>query len=100
MDYIRNLAIASLCTCVLTAQSPPAASTTAKVVITMGHFYGKTAPVVTANDVTVTERFEELPVAGLVPFTGERAGLELFLLVDQCSDCEPGTKMAEAVTML
>jgi hypothetical protein len=34
-------------------------------------------------------------VTKIVPLRGERAGLELFVLVDHCSTCEPGSKFEE-----
>jgi hypothetical protein len=63
--------------------------------VTVGHHYGHDLPVLTPDDVTVTQRFDPLPVTNLVAFRGDRAGLELFLLVDNCSSCEPGSKFEE-----
>src|SRR5208283_6184630 len=35
------------------------------------------------------------PITKLIPLQGDRGGLELFLLVDNCSNCEPGPKFEE-----
>lgn len=83
--------------CVLTflsfgAWAQPAEPATARVVVTMGHYYGKNAPVLTANDLTVTQVFDSLPIKDLIPFQGDRAALELYILVDNCSNCEGGPK--------
>lgn len=67
----------------------------AQMIVTVGHHYGHVPPVLTKDDLTVTERYEPLAVTDLIPLRGERAGLELFLLVDHCSNCEAGSKFEE-----
>jgi hypothetical protein len=52
--------------------------------------------VLTKDDLSViTTRYESLGITGLTPLRGERAALELFILVDNCSSCEAGTKFQE-----
>jgi hypothetical protein len=63
--------------------------------VTIGHHYGHESPALTRDDLAVTENYEPLPITNLVPLRGDRAGLELFLLVDNCSNCEPGSKFEE-----
>lgn len=75
--------------------STPAAGTPAQMIVTVGHHYGHVPPVLRKDDLTVTERYEPLAVTNLIPLRGDRAGLELFLLVDHCSNCEPGSKFEE-----
>jgi len=65
------------------------------MMVTLGHHYGHEPPVLTPNDLTVTEHYEPLPITRLIPLRGDKAGLELFLLVDHCSNCEPGSKFEE-----
>lgn len=60
--------------------------------VTIGHLYGREAPLLTATDLSVTQSYEPLPITSLVPLRGERAGLELFILVDNCSNCEAGSQ--------
>lgn len=67
----------------------------AEMVITVGHYYGADSRVLAKDDVTVTQYYEPLPVTDLIPLRGARVGLELFLLVDNCSSCEPGSKFEE-----
>lgn len=76
-----------------TTSSPAAANTTpARVIVTVGHHYGHALPILTPEDLTVTQRFDPLPVVKLTPLW---ENLELFLLVDNCSSCDPGSKFEE-----
>ena len=52
-------------------------------------------PTLTKDDLIVTQHYQPLTVTSLIPLRGDRAGLELFLLVDNCSSCEPGSKFEE-----
>lgn len=89
------IAFASLSLAILEGGSS-SPTTTAQVVVTVGHHYGAQAPSVKLEDLTVvSQRGETLPVTTLSPLRGERAGLELFLLVDNCSNCEVGSKFDE-----
>jgi len=74
------------------SQSPGAP---ARMIVSLGHFYGQEPPVLKPEDLIVTQKYEPLHVTNVVPLRGDRAGLELFLLVDNCSNCEPGTKFEE-----
>ncbi len=74
------------------AQVVHPASAPAGIVITLGHYYGGTAPTLTRDDLIVTQYAEPLAITNLVPL---RAGLELFVIVDNCSNCEPGSKFEE-----
>jgi hypothetical protein len=67
----------------------------ARVVVTMGHYYSREAPLLTADDLVVTQNNKPLTIKSLTPLRGDRAGLELFILVDNCSSCEVGTKLNE-----
>jgi hypothetical protein len=77
------------------AQSQTPAGAPARIIVTLGHFYGQQPPALTPQDLIVTEKYEPLPITGLVPLRGDLAGLELYLLVDNCSNCEPGPKFEE-----
>jgi hypothetical protein len=84
----------SACSATLMAQTAPE-HVSVKMVVTVAHFYGKTAPVLTREDLTVTQMFDPLPVTNVTPFSGERAGLEMFILVDNCSDCDATSQAGE-----
>lgn len=67
-----------------------------RVIVTLGHFYGEQARVLTPEDLTVTQGFgDPMPITRLTPLRGDRGELELFVLVDNCSTCEPGSKFEE-----
>ncbi|HTW68095.1 MAG TPA: hypothetical protein VME17_25945 [Bryobacteraceae bacterium] len=65
------------------------------MVVTIGHHYGHQPPVLTREDLTITQRYAPLPITNVIPLRGDRAALDLFLLVDHCSNCEPGSKFEE-----
>lgn len=77
------------------AQSDIPGGTQAQIVVTVGHHYGNPPPALTKEDLTVTQRFDAEPITSLLPLRGDRGSLELFLLVDDCSNCEPGPKVEE-----
>lgn len=96
MSNIVKLAALAIAGPLLTwAQSPSPAAIPAQIVVTLGHHYGQPPPVLTKYDLTVREGYQSLPVTNLIPLRGDHAGLELFLLVDHCSNCEPGSKFQE-----
>jgi hypothetical protein len=63
--------------------------------VTIGHHYGHEPAALTRNDLTVVQHFAPLSITNIVPLRGDRAGLDLFVLVDHCSNCEPGSKFDE-----
>ncbi len=77
------------------AQAAAPVGTPVQMMVTIGHHYGHEAPLLTRDDLTITQNYEPLPISNLVPLRGDRAGLELFLLVDNCSNCEPGSNFEE-----
>jgi hypothetical protein len=77
------------------AQGNRSTVATTQMVVTVGHYYGHEPPLLTRDDLIITQQVDPLPVTKLTPLRGERASLELFLLVDNCSNCEPGSKFEE-----
>jgi len=77
------------------AETKPATDTSVRTIVTLGHRYGPAPITLTRNDLAVTQNYDPLPVTNLVPLRGELAGLELFVLVDNCSSCEAGTQFEE-----
>jgi hypothetical protein len=77
------------------AQTASSVGTPVQIVVTLGHHYGREAAPLTLDNITVTQGYEPLSVTKLVPLKGDQAGLELFLLVDNYSNCEPGSKFEE-----
>lgn len=76
-------------------QDTSSAASPVQMIVTVGHHYGQAPPELTKDDLIVTQRYNALPVNDLIPLRDERAGLELFFLVDNCSNCEPGSKFEE-----
>jgi hypothetical protein len=66
-----------------------------QMTLTLGHHYGQAAPLLTRDDLTITQNYQPLSITNVAPLRGDRAGLELFLLVDNCSNCEPGSNFQE-----
>jgi hypothetical protein len=67
----------------------------ARIVVTVGHYYGHEPPLLTTNDLIVTQQGRPVTITSLHPLRGNRASLELFVLVDNCSSCEVGSKFDE-----
>jgi hypothetical protein len=96
MSKIAKLvALALACGLFARAQTTVPAGTPVQMNVTIGHHYGHVPPTLTKDDLIVTQHYEPLTVTDLIPLRGDRAGLELFLLVDNCSSCEPGSKFEE-----
>jgi len=96
MPQVAKLAsLALACPFLSLAQATSPSGTPAHIIVTVGHHYGKAAPTLTRDDLILTELSEPLPLTNLVPLRGNRAGLELFVLVDNCSNWEPGSKFEE-----
>jgi len=95
LNTVKLTALAIACPLLTWAQTPPPAGIPAQIVVTLGHHYGQPPPVLTKYDLSVSEGYQSLPVTNLIPLRGEHAGLELFILVDHCSNCEPGSKFQE-----
>jgi hypothetical protein len=93
MHKVALLAFATSLFAVAQITSP--AGTPAEIVVTVGHYFGPETPALTKGTLTITQQYDLLPITNLIPLRGERAGLELFLLVDNCSSCEPGTKFEQ-----
>lgn len=90
---IASLAFASALPCWTQAQPP--AGKPVQIIVTVGHIYGREVPLLTRDDLIVKQQIDPLPIVDLIPLRGDRAALEVFLLIDHCSDCEPGPKVDE-----
>lgn len=96
MLKIAKLACLALLMPALTwAQAAPPSYATVQVVLTVGHHNGHEAPELTRNELIVMQGDNPVPITNLFPLRGDRAELELFVLVDNCSNCEPGPIFAE-----
>jgi hypothetical protein len=80
---------------VTSAQSTPFSDMPTQMVVTVGHYYGHQPSLLTRDDLIITQQVDPLPITKVIPLRGDRADVELFLLVDNCSNCEPGSKFEE-----
>jgi len=66
-----------------------------QMIVTVEARNGKDVPSLNQQDVMAYERQARLQVTGLVPFQGENADLELFLLLDDASDSTLGSQFGD-----
>lgn len=92
---VKTAGLALACSLFAWGQSESSAGVPAQMIVTAGHFYSHVAPVLTSQDLVVTQQFEPAKITNLVPLRGELAALELYVLVDDCASCEAGTKVDE-----
>lgn len=88
---------ATCCTFSLSAQTQNSsqAGVPVQMIVTAGHYYGREPALLTREDLTVTQETESVPVTKLIPLKGDRAALELFVLIDNCSNCEASSQFSE-----
>src|SRR5580698_1483431 len=87
--------LALACPLVTWAQTTSPSGTPVQIVVTLGHHYGGELPTLTRDDLIVTQVFDPLPIINVAPLRGDRAGLDLFMLVDESSNDDPGSKFEE-----
>jgi len=75
--------------------SDDAPTVPAQMLVSVGHYFSREPPTLTRSDLIVTERNEPLPVTQLIRLRGDRAGLRLFLLIDNCSNWERRSQFEE-----
>jgi hypothetical protein len=72
-----------------------AAGVPAQMVVTVEAVHGKTVPVLYQQDVKVQQNEDRRPVIEWVPLTGDQAGLELYIVLDDSSSTLMGTYLDE-----
>src|ERR1700722_1233235 len=80
---------------ILDSAHTPAPTARARMLITIAHYYSHETPTLTRDDLIVTHHSEPLPVTKLTPLDRDRARLELFFLVDNCSNWALGNRFEE-----
>ena len=94
MSKIQKAAcLAAACSVFAWAETQPASTVPARIIVTLGHLYGHQPPVLTPDDIVVSQGLDPVPITGLSNLRDRR--LELFVLVDNCSSCEPGSRFDE-----
>ncbi len=64
-----------------------------QMIVTVEPRHGKDVPVLNQGDVMVFQKSERLRVTDLVALQGERAGLELYILIDDASSSSLGSQL-------
>jgi hypothetical protein len=89
---IRWGAVLALALGMISLPTPASAQTTTQsgdvpvhMIVTVKPHHGSAAPAMAANDVHVYERGKQAAVTGFIPFQGDRAGLQLSILIDETS---------------
>jgi len=78
------------------AQQPPyAGGVPAHIVVTAEPKHGSTVPIIRKDDVMVYEGHDRDTVTDWIPLQGDRAGLELFILIDDESGISLGTQLED-----
>lgn len=73
--------------------NPPEPGVPVKMVVTASVYRGKRMPDISKDDVFVQKGKDRLPVAEWMPARGDRAGLELFILIDDASMSSLGIQL-------
>src|SRR5579872_4089913 len=79
---------------ILAAQKTPPSAGVAQMVVTNSS-YDHNPPALTADDLIVLQEYERRPVITLIPLRGDRADLELYVLVANSSNSELGSNFAD-----
>jgi len=96
LNVMAGLALATLGTGILAAQNVAAANgVPTRMVVTEETHQGSGVPVTGPEDVIVSEGQEHDKVTGLVPAQGDRAGLELYILLDDGSSSSLATQLRD-----
>ena len=66
---------------------------TVSMIVTAEARRGKVIPSLDPQDIRLTENGKDRPVTGLLPLTGEHAGLQLLLLIDDSAQSSFGTEI-------
>lgn len=90
-----SFAVLAAISAVAFAADKPVTAVPVHMVVTVSDHRVGTAAAFTGEDLVVSAKDVPLPVTAFIPLEGERASLELFLLVDDCSNCEFGPKFDE-----
>jgi hypothetical protein len=76
-------------------QRDATAGTPVRMVVSVEPKHGNEVPLITQQDVIVNQGHDRRPVTGWVPATGDHAGLELAILVDDSAGFSFGSQMGD-----
>ena len=96
MFKITQLAwLAIACTPFTWAQATSAPGRPVQMMMTVGHHYGPELSTLTRDDLIVTDLYKSLLITNVISLRDDPAGLELFLLIDNSANWEPGSHFEE-----
>src|SRR5512143_4011918 len=87
------MAIIVLSSFVVAQESAPASGIPVSLVVTAEPRHGSTVPMIDARDVMAYLKHERAQVTAWVPLKDGRAGLQLFLLIDDASNTSLGSQL-------
>ncbi len=89
------MVIAVLSTVVVAQESATAAGVPVNMVVTAEPHHGSTLPMIDARDVMVYLKHQRVKVTDWVPLKDNRAGLQLFILIDDSSNTSLGSQLED-----
>jgi hypothetical protein len=79
----------------LAQNQPPASGVPVQVIVTVEAREGKSVPALNPEDVLVFEGHDRARITGWIPFQGEHAGLELYVLMDDSLSSSVGLQLSD-----
>ena len=89
------MALFSIPRFVAAQEGKPATGVPVQIVVTVEPKHGNEMPQITQQDVIVNQGHDRRPVTGWFPATGDRAGLELAILIDDSAGISFGSQMED-----
>jgi hypothetical protein len=80
---LSTVAVSLLCS---SARAQEVSGVPVQMVVTAEPFQGSAMPAISSGDVAAWQGRTSVPVTGWVPLTGDKAGLELYILIDERVD--------------
>jgi hypothetical protein len=77
------------------AQEPSSTGVPVHVVVTVEPRHGSNVPVINREDVMVYRGHDRAKVTDWIPLQGERAGLQLFILIDDAASTSLGSQLED-----
>jgi hypothetical protein len=79
----------------LAQNQPPASGVPVQVIVTVEAREGKSVPALNPEDILVFEGHDRARATGWIPFQGEHAGLELYVLMDDSLSSSVGLQLSD-----
>lgn len=93
--YFTSATLAISAVLAVAQNKAPASGTPVEIVVTVESHDGKDIPKLNREDVMVFEGSDRAQVTGWIPLQGDRAGLELYVLVDDAVSSSVGIQLSD-----